>query len=146
MICLAGLLHDIGKLAVPPQILCKPVPLSVMERRLAREHCQRGYEMLTSISSFDATASSVLHHHERYVGGGYPDGLDRKRIPLGARIIAVADAFDAMTHPRPYASPRTVERALKEIKRCTRTQFDPEMVDAFLGSLTSKSIQTTCQA
>jgi putative nucleotidyltransferase with HDIG domain len=131
---LAGSLHDLGKLAIPEEILRKPGALTDAERLVLERHPQIGYRMLESLG-VEPIADWVLHHHERWDGGGYPDGLAGERIPIGARIIFVADAFDAMTSNRLYRDPMTHEEALREVERCAGTQFDPGAVQAFLAAV-----------
>ena len=131
---LAGSLHDLGKLAIPEEILRKPSAISDAERLVLERHPQIGYRMLESLG-VDPIADWVLHHHERWDGGGYPDGLAGTDIPLGARIIFVADAFDAMTSNRLYREPFTREQALAEVERCQGSQFDPDVVHAFFATL-----------
>jgi HD-GYP domain-containing protein (c-di-GMP phosphodiesterase class II) len=127
---LAGSLHDLGKLAIPEEILRKPGELTDSERLVLERHPQIGYRMLDSLG-VDPVADVVLHHHERWDGAGYPDGLYAEKIPLGARIIFVADAFDAMTSDRVYRPRRSHDEALAELRRCAGTQFDPSIVAAF---------------
>jgi diguanylate cyclase (GGDEF)-like protein len=134
LIRLAGSLHDLGKLAIPEEILRKPAPLTDAERMVLERHPQIGFRMLESLG-VDPVAEWVLHHHERWDGGGYPDGLPAERIPLGARIIFVADAYDAMISDRVYRRSLTAEDALAELERCAGTQFDPEVVSAFAEEL-----------
>ena len=134
LIRLAGSLHDLGKLAIPEEILRKPAPLTEAERLVLERHPQIGYRMLESLG-VDPVADWVLHHHERWDGAGYPDGVYGERIPLGARIIFVADAFDAMTSDRVYRRKLTTEDALAELQRCAGTQFDPDVVAAFAAEL-----------
>ena len=129
---LAGSLHDLGKLAIPEEILRKPAALSDAERLVLERHPQIGYRMLESLG-VDPIAYWVLHHHERWDGSGYPDGLAGDRIPLGARIIFVSDAFDAMTSDRIYRDSLSFEDAVAEVERCAGSQFDPEVVHAFLA-------------
>jgi diguanylate cyclase (GGDEF)-like protein/putative nucleotidyltransferase with HDIG domain len=129
---LAGSLHDLGKLAIPEEILRKPAALSDAERLVLERHPQIGYRMLESLG-VDPIAYWVLHHHERWDGSGYPDGLAGERIPLGARIIFVSDAFDAMTSDRLYRESLSHEDAIAEVERCSGSQFDPEVVNAFLA-------------
>jgi diguanylate cyclase (GGDEF)-like protein len=131
---LAGSLHDLGKLAIPEEILRKPAALTDTERLVLERHPQIGYRMLESLG-VEPIADWVLHHHERWDGGGYPDGLEGERIPLGARVIFVADAFDAMTSNRLYRDPLTHEQAQHEVERCAGTQFDPGVVRALLAAL-----------
>jgi putative nucleotidyltransferase with HDIG domain len=129
---LAGSLHDLGKLAIPEEILRKPAGLSAAERLVLERHPQIGYRMLESLG-VDPIADWVLHHHERWDGHGYPDGLAEESIPLGARIIFVADAFDAMTSDRIYREGLSHEDAVAEVERCAGSQFDPDVVNAFLA-------------
>jgi diguanylate cyclase (GGDEF)-like protein/putative nucleotidyltransferase with HDIG domain len=131
---LAASLHDLGKLAIPEEILRKPGPLTEPERLVLERHPQIGFRMLESLG-VDPVAEWVLHHHERWDGSGYPDGLPGDRIPLGARIIFVADAYDAMTSERVYRRRVLPEQAIAELRRCAGTQFDPEIVDAFADEL-----------
>jgi diguanylate cyclase (GGDEF)-like protein len=131
---LAGSLHDLGKLAVPEEILRKPDALTKAERAVLERHPQIGFRMLESLG-VDPVAEWVLHHHERWDGAGYPDGIAGDEIPLGARIIFVADAYDAMTTDRIYRSRISQPEAAAELERCAGTQFDPEVVDAFLAEL-----------
>jgi diguanylate cyclase (GGDEF)-like protein/putative nucleotidyltransferase with HDIG domain len=131
---LAGRLHDLGKLAISEEILRKPDPLSDEERAILRRHAQIGFRMLESLG-VEPLASWVLHHHERWDGNGYPSGLSGYEIPLGARIIFVADAFDAMTSDRVYRRAVSRDAALAELTRCAGTQFDPAVVEAFRHEL-----------
>jgi diguanylate cyclase (GGDEF)-like protein len=131
---LAGSLHDLGKLAIPENILRKPSGLSEAERLMLERHAQIGSKMLESIG-VEPVAEWVLHHHERWDGTGYPNRLAGDQIPLGARIIFVADAYDAMTSERAYREPLTQDDALAELERCAGTQFDPAVVKAFVEEL-----------
>jgi diguanylate cyclase (GGDEF)-like protein/putative nucleotidyltransferase with HDIG domain len=131
---LAASLHDLGKLAIPEEILRKPGPLTEPERMVLERHPQIGFRMLESLG-VDPVADWVLHHHERWDGSGYPDGLPGDQIPLGARIIFVADAYDAMTSERVYRRRVLTEQAVAELRRCAGTQFDPEIVDALADEL-----------
>lgn len=126
-----ALLHDVGKIGVPDAILRKPGPLADKEWLVMRTHPQLGYKMLSHIEFLKGALPVVLHHHERYDGGGYPTGLRGKDIPLGARIFAVADTYDAMTSDRPYRNACCHEEAVEELLRCSGVQFDPEVVEAF---------------
>jgi diguanylate cyclase (GGDEF)-like protein len=141
---LAGSLHDLGKLAIPEEILQKPGTLTDSERLVLERHPQIGFRMLDSLG-VDPVADLVLHHHERWDGAGYPDGLSGSQIPLGARIIFVTDAYDAMTSDRLYRSKRSSEAALAELERCAGTQFDPGIVGAFAEEL-ELSAETTTRA
>jgi diguanylate cyclase (GGDEF)-like protein/putative nucleotidyltransferase with HDIG domain len=131
---LAASLHDLGKLAVPEEILRKPGPLTDPERIVLERHPQIGFRMLESLG-VDPVADWVLHHHERWDGSGYPDGLPGAQIPLGARIIFVADAYDAMTSVRVYRRRVAPSEAIAELERCAGSQFDPAIVSALAGEL-----------
>jgi diguanylate cyclase (GGDEF)-like protein/putative nucleotidyltransferase with HDIG domain len=130
LIRLAGRLHDLGKLAIPEEILQKPSELTDSERLVLERHPQIGFRMLDSLG-VEPVADVVLHHHERWDGAGYPDGLRGDAIPLGARIVFVADAYHAMTTDRVYRRKLSPEVALGELRRCAGSQFDPEIVSAF---------------
>jgi diguanylate cyclase (GGDEF)-like protein/PAS domain S-box-containing protein len=127
---LGGWLHDIGKLAVPERVLLKPMMLDAEEWAIMRAHPELGEQIVERIPALHAAGPAIRHHHERFDGDGYPDGLPGSAIPIEARIVAVADTFSAMTQIRPYASARTKDDALLELRRCTGTQFDPAVVDA----------------
>jgi diguanylate cyclase (GGDEF)-like protein/putative nucleotidyltransferase with HDIG domain len=131
---LAASLHDLGKLAIPEEILRKPGPLTDPERMVLERHPQIGFRMLESLG-VDPVADWVLHHHERWDGSGYPDGLPGDQIPLGARIIFVADAYDAMTSERVYRGRVAPEQAIAELRRCAGSQFDPGIVNALADEL-----------
>jgi diguanylate cyclase (GGDEF)-like protein len=131
---LAGNLHDLGKLAIPEEVLRKPSSLSEAERLILERHPQIGFRMLESLG-VQPVAEWVLHHHERWDGAGYPNRLAGDQIPLGARIIFVADAYDAMTSERGYRDTRTQRDALAELERCAGTQFDPTVVKALAEEL-----------
>ncbi len=124
-------LHDIGKLAVPDTVLRKPGPLNDDEFVHVRAHPEEGARMLELIGTLRAAVPCVLHHHERWDGGGYPTGTAGSDIPPEARVLAVADAFDAMTSDRPYRPALSEGRAIAELERCAGTQFDPEVVAVF---------------
>ena len=136
---LAGLVHDIGKIGVEESVLNKPGRLTDEEFKHVKCHCEAGEHILTPIVEDDDILKVVRHHHERYDGTGYPDRLSGEQIPLGARIMAVADTYDAMTSKRPYREAMRNENACAEIKRCKSTQFDPEVADAFLRTRKSMS-------
>ncbi len=131
---LAASLHDLGKLAIPEELLRKPGPLTEPERMILERHPQIGFRMLESLG-VDTVADWVLHHHERWDGSGYPDGLPGDQIPLGARIIFVADAYDAMTSECVYRRRVSPQEAVEELERCAGTQFDPTIVSAFAEEL-----------
>lgn len=126
-------LHDIGKMGIPDHILRKPGPLTPQEREIMRRHCEIGYAVLGRIPFLKEAAEIVLAHQECYDGSGYPRGLQREQIPLGARIFAVADALDAMISDRPYRKALPISAAREEIQRYAGTQFDPQVVDVFLA-------------
>jgi putative nucleotidyltransferase with HDIG domain len=125
------LLHDIGKVAVPDAILFKPEPLSDGERALMQRHAEIGWEILRGVEWLEEARAVVRHHHERWDGGGYPDGLVGDAIPLAARIFAVADTLDALTTDRPYRPARSVLAAREIIDDAAGSQFDPEVAAAF---------------
>jgi putative nucleotidyltransferase with HDIG domain len=127
-----AMLHDIGKIGVPDAILGKPGPLTDAEWKIMREHPAIGYQIVHAIPFLKAEADVVYSHHERYDGKGYPRGLKGEKICLGARIFAVADAFEAMRTDRPYRKALSLERAIREITDGSGTQFDPEVVAAFV--------------
>ena len=129
---LAGLLHDIGKIAIKEDILNKPGKLTEEEYDEIKRHPESGYHILKSVDEYSSLAQCVLEHHERFDGKGYPKGIKGSQISLIARIIAVADAFEAMIAQRPYRKSLTEEMAIEEIKKNANTQFDPEVVTAFL--------------
>jgi putative nucleotidyltransferase with HDIG domain len=130
----AAELHDIGKMAVPDAILSKPGPLDEDEWAFIRRHTLIGQRIVAAAPALTRVAALVRSSHERWDGEGYPDRLARFEIPLGSRIVAVADAFDAMISPRPYSTPRTPDAALRELRRCAGTQFDPRVVEAFAAA------------
>ena len=136
----AAPLHDIGKMAIPDSILDKPGPLSESEWRLMRQHTIIGERILAAAPALQAAARLVRSSHERVDGTGYPDGLRGGEIPLAARIIAVADAFDAMTAPRPYKPTLAIPEALAELERCAGSQFDPEVTAAFQAAVTEPGL------
>jgi response regulator RpfG family c-di-GMP phosphodiesterase len=125
------LLHDIGKIGIPDAILLKPGPLTPAEWKVMRTHPDIGRQMLEKIPFLRGAVPIVYHHHERWDGAGYPLALKGAAIPLGARIFAVADAFDAMTFDRPYSQAVDVDAARTEIQRCAGTHFDPDVVATF---------------
>ena len=128
---IAALLHDVGKVAVPEDILEKPAALTSAEWRTVVQHPRIGQVILEQAASLKEAVPIILHHHERYGGHGYPYGLRANEIPLGARIVAIADAYDAMTHDRPYKRAISHENAIDELRRHAGTQFDPELVGLF---------------
>jgi HD-GYP domain-containing protein (c-di-GMP phosphodiesterase class II) len=126
----AARVHDIGKVGVPDSVLRKPGPLDRWEARLMRRHSEWGADLLRGVPGLERVAVIVHHHHERYDGHGYPDGLVEVNIPLESRILAVADAYMAMTDDRPYRRALSPETIAHELVEGRATQFDPEVVDA----------------
>jgi len=132
---LAAKLHDIGKIGIPDRILKKPAKLSEEEYAEVRKHSSLGADLFSNIDSLKKISKIIKHHHEWYNGKGYPDGLRGEEIPVGSRIINVADAYQAMTSNRPYRKAFSKEKAIDELKRCAGTQFDPEIVRIFIEIL-----------
>jgi HD-GYP domain-containing protein (c-di-GMP phosphodiesterase class II) len=129
---IAAMLRDVGKIAVPTALLRKGEPLLAEETRTLRRHAELGWALLHTVPGFERVALLVLHHHERIDGAGYPSGLRGREIPVGARLIAVLDAFDAMTRDRPHRRAMSVDQALAELSAHRGSQFDHEIVDRFL--------------
>jgi putative nucleotidyltransferase with HDIG domain len=129
---IGGRLHDVGKLAVSDTILLKPGRLEPAELALIRQHPAIGARMIRRFAFAREALPYVLYHHERWDGGGYPTGKTGKEIPVEARVLALADAFDAMTSARPYRQALAPLRALEEVERCAGTQFDPGLALAFV--------------
>jgi HD-GYP domain-containing protein (c-di-GMP phosphodiesterase class II) len=125
-------LHDAGKIEVPVQILTKTTKLTPEEFQIMKRHPEQGAELLKHFQQLKPVIPIIMHHHEKYDGSGYPSRLKKGQIPLGARIMAVADAFEAMVYGRPYRERINFDNALREIKNKSGTQFDPKVVDAFL--------------
>ena len=125
-------MHDIGKIIVPRSILNKTGKLTREEYEIVKRHTLKGYEILMEVDGMEEIAKIVKHHHERWDGNGYPDGLREEQIPFESRILAITDAFDAMTSARPYRAPLSVEEALKEISENGGTQFDPNLARIFV--------------
>jgi HD-GYP domain-containing protein (c-di-GMP phosphodiesterase class II) len=129
-----ALLHDIGKIRMPAEIINKPGPLDPDERRIIQTHSVEGQQMLARVGGLLGEVGSIVRHcHERWDGAGYPDGLVGDKIPLVARIVCATDAFSAMTTNRPYRAAMSVEVAVAELRRCSGTQFDPRVVDALVA-------------
>ncbi len=139
----AAILHDIGKVATPDSVLLKPGKLSKLDYDLIKVHAFAGYEMLSQIQMYQDLAVIIQHHHERYDGKGYPDGLKGEDIPLLSRIMTVGDAFDAMTTNRIYKSKKDIPVALDELRACSGSQFDPQVVKAALTVLADVKISST---
>jgi putative nucleotidyltransferase with HDIG domain len=129
---IAAHLHDIGKVGVPDYVLNKPGGLLAYEYELMKTHSEVGHSIVRKLPVLEDISLYILHHHERWDGKGYPAGLEGTDIPLGARIIAVADTFDAVTSRRPYRESRSVEEALSEIDRVSGSQLCPEVCGVFL--------------
>jgi HD-GYP domain-containing protein (c-di-GMP phosphodiesterase class II) len=129
---IGAMIHDVGKIGVAPEILRKPAALSVEEWHQMRQHPVLGAQILAQVPALESARPIVLAHHERYDGTGYPRGLRGSEIPLAAQIVSVADAFDAMTSPRPYRAPLSVQDAARELRAGSGTQFNPAVVEAFL--------------
>ena len=129
---LAAEFHDIGKIAVPPDVLNKPGPLDQEELAVMACHVEWGAELLRHLPDCGTVAEIVRHHHERFDGGGYPDGLSGEEIPLASRIISACDAYGAMVSDRPYRRALGHDVALRELLDCAGTQFDPDAVEALL--------------
>ncbi|MBL7158360.1 MAG: HD domain-containing protein [Candidatus Omnitrophica bacterium] len=137
----AALLHDAGELMVPEKILKKKGKLTRQEHRVIEEHPLKGATILKSLKSLKSVTPIILHHHENFDGSGYPDGLKGSDIPLGSRIMAVVDAFEAMITKRPYRVTLTIEKAIEEIKKNALRQFDPDVVKALLKVVARKDMR-----
>jgi len=131
----AGLLHDIGKIGIPDAVLLKPGRLTEEEYAHIKKHPEIGRKILSQVSSLAEIIPLIYHHHERYDGSGYPEGLSGEMIPLGARILAVSDAYQAMTSDRPYRKALPMQVAIDELERFKGKQFDPTIVETFLRIL-----------
>ncbi|QPK47895.1 HD-GYP domain-containing protein [Streptomyces gardneri] len=142
----AGILHDVGKLGVPTRVLRKDGPLTPEERSVIELHPEYGHEMVRGIGFLGEARDAILHHHERMDGSGYPYGLHGEQIPEFARVVAVADAFDAMTSARSYSRARPVPTAVAELERCAGSHFDPRMVAALVRALDRHGWQTDVTA
>jgi putative nucleotidyltransferase with HDIG domain len=129
----AGLLHDIGKIGIPDNVLNKKKKLNGENWEAIKTHPRLGANIIGNIPHLVPCVSSILHHHERWDGSGYPDGLKGEEIPIGARILAVADSFEAMTSARPYRRALSREEVVKELRQGAGIQFDPYLVEVFIG-------------
>jgi len=126
-------MHDIGKINISKEILIKKMPLSVEEWEILKQHPSNGAEIIEPVESLRAIVPLILHHHERFDGKGYPAGLSGEDIPYLARVLTVADSFDAMTSKRSYTNLRkTYDEAIEELKACAGTQFDPDITEKFI--------------
>jgi HD-GYP domain-containing protein (c-di-GMP phosphodiesterase class II) len=128
----AALLHDIGKIGILDEILNKPGILDSSERELIKTHPQLSRTIVGHVSSLTPCLQAILHHHERWDGTGYPSGLKGESIPIEARILAIADSFDAMISKRPYRNPLSCKEAVEELRRCSGSQFDARLIEKFL--------------
>lgn len=137
---IAGRLHDLGKIGVSEVILNKPGFLSKDEYESVKKHPKIGATILKYTDSLTDVRNLILFHHERFDGSGYPDGLKGEEIPLPARILTVADSFDTMMSKRPYRDSLTKTQGIAELIKCSGTQFDPKIVEIFLGILRSKKL------
>lgn len=137
-LALLCLLHDVGKVGVPMEILNKPGKLTDEEWKIMRSHVEKGYEIAMSNTELRQIAEEIRHHHERWDGNGYPDGLSRESIPVLSRVISVVDAFDAMINDRPYRKGMPIPKAIEELKSCAGSQFDPYIVSEFIRLVSEK--------
>ena len=133
VIARGAFLHDIGKMAIPDQILMKPGPLDTSEWEIMREYCLRGHQIVKKVPFLVEPAEVVYAHHENFDGTGYPRRLKGQEIPLGARIVAIANTLDAMTTNRPYRAAQSLDFAREEIGRWSGRQFDPDIAEVFLS-------------
>tara|TARA_R110002072_G_scaffold5527_2_gene35313 strand:- start:21748 stop:22389 length:642 start_codon:yes stop_codon:yes gene_type:complete len=140
MVVTAASLHDVGKIGVSDPVLLKNGKLTDEEFGEIKKHPEYGWMVLRNIDGLKEASLVVLHHHERLDGRGYPGNLKGDAIPLGSRIIAVADTFDAMTTNRPYRKAMTIDQSLTEIERCSGTQFDPEAAKAFISYMGASTV------
>jgi putative nucleotidyltransferase with HDIG domain len=140
MVHTAGLLHDIGKFNLPDSILKADVPLTDEDWQLIRSHPEEGAHLVSNLEGYEAPAEIILAHHERWDGAGYPRGLTGPQIPLGARIISVADTYDVMTSRDSYRKPLSPEAAIAELRRVAGTQLDASVVQIFIGLLSEKNL------
>lgn len=143
---LAGMLHDIGKIGIPETILNKPGRLTDDEFNVIKSHPELGVRILARVEFLEPIIPLIRHHHERFDGRGYPDGIDTHNIPHGARLIAIGDTYDAMTSDRPYRKAMDMETALAELIRCRGTQFDPDLVDVFVTMMRKTAARTAAVA
>ena len=133
-VAMGAALHDVGKVNTRPEVLAKPGALDEAERAHVQAHPVEGAWLVSGVSSLRSALPFVLFHHERWDGGGYPTGRAGAEIPIEGRLLAVVDAFDAMTSPRPYRAALAVDEALEELERCAGGQFDPDLARAFLAA------------
>jgi HD-GYP domain-containing protein (c-di-GMP phosphodiesterase class II) len=138
-LALAAQMHDVGKIGTPDRILTKPGKLTPEEFDIIKEHVDRGYEIALKVKPLQPVAGAIRYHHEKFDGSGYPEGLSGDAIPLLSRIVAVVDAYDAMTSGRVYQPAVDHEAAVAELRRCSGSHFDPGCVEAFLSALARRS-------
>jgi HD-GYP domain-containing protein (c-di-GMP phosphodiesterase class II) len=137
----AAILHDAGEIVVPDEVLTKPSKLTGKEYAMVKEHPAVGVEIIKHMKALKSATPIILYHHEKYDGSGYPKGLKKDQIPLGARIMAVVSAFEAMVTKRPYRTVKNIDQAVEEIKSNSGTQFDPKVVDIFVKIMSRKDIR-----
>ena len=135
---LAGMLHDIGKTYIPREIINKKGKLNDQEWKIIKTHSRMSYDILSSVTEYSDLAKYALYHHERIDGKGYPEGLKGEEIPYASRIIAVVDAYEAMTEDRPYRKALIQEEAIQELIKFSNTQFDKQIVDIFIEKVLNK--------
>ena len=135
---MVGKLHDIGKIGIPDYILLKPARLTNEEYEIMKTHSEKGYRLASLIPEISTVSKEILTHHERWDGKGYPLGLKKYEIPILARIVTIVDSFDAMTEDRCYSKGRSMDDAIKELRACSGTQFDPELVEVFISLINKK--------
>ena len=136
---LCGLFHDIGKIGIPDSVLLKPARLTKAEFEIMKSHPVRSAKIIEKIKALHNLIPGIKHHHERYDGLGYPEGLIGEEIPLYARIILIADTYDAMTSTRPYRLALGKEVAFEELRKCAGTQFDPNLVEIFISAIENRN-------
>jgi len=142
----AARIHDLGKVSIPDEILQKNGPLTKEEFEVMKQHAAMGSEIASKLSAYKSGIGIIRHHHEWYDGNGYPDGLKNEDIPLGARILTIADCYDAMTNDRPYRKALGLEEVVRELKKGKGTHFDPKLVDLFIEILKDEYVQKQKQA
>jgi HD-GYP domain-containing protein (c-di-GMP phosphodiesterase class II) len=142
---LGALLHDVGKIGVSDQLLRKPSKLTPQEFETIKSHVQIGHEMVQGVEFLRNIGPIILHHHENFGGGGYPNGLSGKNIPVESRIIMVCDAFDAMTSTRTYRKAGPLEHALEELTKHKGRQFDPDVVEALKSAIRKGKLKLLSQ-